>query len=565
MRIDGLFNGQPLNQANVLDILSRLNIGDVIKAKVLEMASGELLLKLFDGTVFKAAVTSEINTRPGELLELSVTGKGDGSITLETGKKNIQSESSKKEIKKLLISMNVEPGPENMKLASEFKAAGVKITPEVFEKAAELIRKYNEFTPEKAVFLAAKDIQPELGRVGTLVRLLEGRLKLGKQLDELQTVISSLEKGALAIGRDVRPTAIMAAPPPAPAQQTPVPNAPVFSEPEAAITVQTASKAAIKAASDVEPGQPSPATSPGSHDIAAVNSKPNAVPPKTEEPILSTAVKSQPKNVNEPVTHTAPVTTSAGAGTAVTAGQPQDKNVLLPVNEEGLPITRPDNEKTGETGIKTLKTETENLEKLKTAFKSMFVNTDSEELKSELEVKKLYSDLAEKLDIIKSTAGYSGLPGADEITARINSLNDGIRLLNQINSSTAYYQIPLNINGFNTTGELYVMKREHSRKRIDPKDVTMFISLDTQNIGRIETVIDIKGKNVGMNLRAEEQGIIDFVRENYKHLYNSLLDKGYRLVDIKYRLIEEETNPVKMDRNIKEELANGRYSVDMRI
>ena len=543
MRIDGLFNGQPLNQANVLDILSRLNIGDVIKAKVLEMTSGELLLKLFDGTVFKAAVTSEIDTRPGELLELSVSGKSDGSITLETVKKNIKSESSQNEIKKLLISMDIAPKPENIELASEFKAAGVKIIPEVFKKAVELINKFSELTPEKAVYLAAKDIKPEEGRIDSLVKLLEGRLKLGKQLDELQTVISTLNDDVSANAAAVKPAGA----------QAPNPATPVDSWPEAAVLTQAATKAASK--------QTLSATPQNNQDMDAVNVKLNIIPPQADEPTIATAAKPQLQAVNEPAADAVPVPVKAAGAIE----QSQEKIVLATGIKDRLEKVKPDTENTKESGLKILKNEAEDLEKLKTSFKSMFVRTDSEELKSELDVKKLYIDLVEKLDMIKSTVRYSGLPGADEITARVNNLNDGIKLLNQINSSSAYYQIPLNISGFNTTGELYVMKREQSRRRIDPRDVTMFISLDTQNIGRIETVIDIKGKNVSMNLRAEEQQIIDFIKENYKYLYNGLVDKGYRLVDIKYRLIEDETNPVNMERNIKKELENGRSSVDIRI
>lgn len=564
MRIDGLFNGQSLNQANVLDILNRLNIGDVIKAKVLEMTSGELMLKLFDGTVFKAAATSDIDTRPGELLELAVSGKSDGSITLEAVKKNIKSESSQNEIKKLLISMDIPPKPVNIELAGEFKAAGVKILPEIFKNAAELISKFSELTPEKAVFLAAKDIKPGEGSIDTLVKLLEGRLKLGKQLDELQNVIIALNDNITAKNITVKTAGA----------QTTVPASPLDTQPQSAVLLQAVSEAASKADSKTLPMKilPTPPSNrqdmdaaniklSNSQDMNAVNIKLNTVPAQPEEPIPATTSRPRMLTAEVPDEDVMPVPARAVG----TAEQPQEKFVPTAGIEDRNEKSKPVTEQSGKSGFKSPENEARGLEKLKDSFKSMFVRTDSEELKSELDVKKLYKDLAEKLDVIKSTASYSGLPGADEITARVNNLNEGMKLLNQINSSTAYYQIPLNISGFNTTGELYVMKREQSRKRINPKDVTMFISLDTQNIGRIETVIDIKGKNVSMNLRAEEKQIIDFIKENCKELYKGLVDKGYRLVDIRYRLIEDAANPVNMEQSIKKGLVDGHYSVDMRI
>lgn len=545
MRIDGLITGQALNQANISDILSRLNIGDVIKAKVLEMTSGELMLKLFDGTVFKAALTSEIDTKPGDLLELTVSGKSDGSITMETVKKNLKSETLQNEIKKLLISMEITPKPENIKLAVEFKAAGVKILPEVFEKAVEMLKKFSELSPEKAVFLAAKGIRPEEGRIDTLVKLLEGRLKLGKQLDDLQSVISSIEEGVTAGNKAEKPFVM-------PAEAV---VAPIGTLNKAAIRPQETSKTALSTEL-----RNLPIAAPAGEDVDVVNLISNIASLKSDGSNTGTDPTPMRKAVNETVSHAAHLTPVVTA-----AAELPEKVNLTDVTDDELKITKPDNEQTKESGLKILKDEAESLDKLKTTFKSMFVNTDSEELKSDLDVKKLYKDIIEKLDIIKSTARYAGFSGADEITARVNNINDGIKLMNQINNNTAYYQIPLNISGYKTTGELYVLKREQTRKRIDPRDVTMFISLDTQNIGRIETVIDIKGKNVSMNLRAEEQQIIEFIKENYKDLYNSLVGKGYRLVDVKYRLIEDETNPVNMERNIKKELDSGRYSLDMRI
>jgi hypothetical protein len=546
MRIEGFFNGQSLNRANALDILGRLDIGDVIKAKVLEMTSGELMLKLFDGTVFKAAAAPDIDARPGELLELAVSGKGDGSITLETVKKNIKSESVQNEIKKLLISMDITPGPENMELAGEFKAAGLRLEPGVFKKAAELISRFGELTPEKAVFLAAKDIAPEEGRIGALVTLLEGRLKLGKQLDGLQTALSASIAAAAEKASAAKPAA--ATPP------NPTPEFAAPSKPEAAELPQASSK--------TPPDRTLTAALPDSQHIDAANARSNLLPKQNSETAPPAPLAgSGPQSVAAASAEAARVP----AGAAGTVEPSADKPLAPAGTEDGLEIERPDTGKARARGLKILEGEAGELEKLKDSFKSLFVRTDSEELKSELEVRKLYKDLTEKLDTIKSAVAYSGLPGADEITGRLNSLNDGLRLLNQINYGTAYYQIPLNISGFNTTGELYVMKRGHPRKRIDPRDATMFISLDTQNIGRIETIIGIKGKNVSMNLRAADQKIIDFIKENSRYLYNGLVEKGYRLVDIKYRLIEDEATPVTMERVIKKELESGRYSVDMRI
>ncbi|NLD51024.1 MAG: hypothetical protein GX660_28110, partial [Clostridiaceae bacterium] len=46
MRINGYLNVEQGNTSSISEILSRLGAGDIVRAKVLEIAAGELMLKL---------------------------------------------------------------------------------------------------------------------------------------------------------------------------------------------------------------------------------------------------------------------------------------------------------------------------------------------------------------------------------------------------------------------------------------------------------------------------------------------------------------------------------------
>lgn len=555
MRIDGLFNVQQLNPANVLDILGRFGIGDVIKAKILEMTTGELMLKLFDGTVFKAATAADIDARPGDVLDLAVTGKGDGSITLETvrnpGRENLQND-----VKKLLISLGIAPEPGNIELAGEFKAAGVKIDPGIFNKASELIRKFSELTPEKAVFLVSRDIKPGEGGMDNLIRLLEGRLKLGKQLDELQKLLSAADTGLLSGEYGEEPTAENSAQ---------IKDASQFVDKNAPRLNRQNAEASAGPRADADT-----AGRPLTGDAVRQSAGQSRPPVNPDLPGKGNLAQSLNRPENEPAPaagETAPQRPARQTGPA--GDPPASMPSAKAAADTAAAAARLEYGRVKGSGVQSdperFKKLVSDLEKAREDFKSLFVRTDSGDLKTDLEVKKIYRDLAEKLDTVRNAVLQSGIPGAEDILARVNSLDDGLKLLSQINSSSAYFQIPLNLSGFNTTGELYVMKRDPRRKKIDPGNVTMFISLDTQNIGRIEAITEIKGRNISLNLRAEDQGIIDFIKENFKLLYNGLAEKGYRLVDVRYRLLEDAINPASMDKVIRKELDGGRVSIDMKI
>ncbi|GAE89972.1 hypothetical protein [Acetivibrio straminisolvens] len=62
MRIEGSENVL-INQAGSLDILSKLDAGDTLRARVVDITANELLLKLFDGTLINAGAMTPVNAK----------------------------------------------------------------------------------------------------------------------------------------------------------------------------------------------------------------------------------------------------------------------------------------------------------------------------------------------------------------------------------------------------------------------------------------------------------------------------------------------------------------------
>lgn len=546
MRINAVIAEQAASMPGLSDILGKLNIGDVVKARVLEITSGELMLKLFDGTVFRAATSSEIDTAPGETLELSLKGRNDGTLIMETVKRDqLKPEKPQNEVFKLLDSFNLKTDTKNLEIAAAIKSAGLPATKELFEKAAGMLDKFKTLTAEKAVFLSTADITPEPKNINTLSRLIEGTLKLGSQLDELHDLLVKFDAGnaddaAVATKSVELPPKTRQAPPESPLLTVPENTASLTNKADKQQTAQTDPTVPGKKAPEVS--LKNVAGQEGSAEIA-----PGA--PKAQD-------KLQNPQADEAV--------FAKAAEKTTFKEIED---LLPVKAEILfdddDLTKPLRNK--DRAFDDIPDTAEALGKLKDSFKSLFIKTDSRELPSELDAKQLYKDLLGKLDHIRTLSHSLGTPAGEDIAGKISTIEDGIRLLNQINTNSTYIQIPLNISGFNTTGELYVLKNDKRKKRIDPGNVVMLIALDTQNIGRIETLVDIKDKNVGINLRAEDKTVMDFIKENFRYLYSSLKDKGYRLIDIKYRLLEEKTNLVNVEKTAKKTLDTGKVSFDLKI
>jgi hypothetical protein len=608
MRVEGLSNLQAAIRANVADLMGRLEPGDVVKAKVLEISSGEALLRLFDGSVLKAAIGEGLQAQAGQTLTLAVASKSEGTLFLETVKDSMQNSPIKQELlKNLLSALNLKPDTLNTELASEFLKAGIKPTSEQFHAASAMLKEAGGLSAEKAVFLASKGIQPDPAKLELLSRLLDGGLKLGNQLDDLQSALENILKASgkaipsNSTGNGFLEAAMSAAAEKSPAgtgmtaqggvtqaaddgtqtqqqrlqQQSQGTASQLNVQADAASRENSGETMAglLKASGNAEgkaaaTAQSATAASTAAQNTAASNSAQNATAASAQTPNLYENDALNAENSPQTASRQQAAVSNNAANASAQAATAADKE--LAAQSGIIRQLAADAEEPGNSGnFGKAGASSDSFSSIKDAIKDVFVRLDTDKSAEGLELGKSHKELGERLELVKSAiqhSGLTGLSGRESIAAATGQIDDSMRLMSQLNSSNVYYyQIPVNLAGRNTTAELFVMKREPGKKKIDPNNSVLFISLDTDHLGRFESLIDVKGKNVTVNFRTEKQEINDFIKENIKYLYSGLSDSGYKLVDTRYALIDSATPPTKLEQVLSKMAEASRAKVDLRI
>lgn len=625
MRIDDQINIPATDRTNVADLLGRLDTGDVIKAKVLDISSGEVVLRLFDGSVLKAATTEGLEAKVGQTLTLAVTSRTGGTLFLETVKESAQSGNISTDILKNILSvLQIKPDAKNLELAAEFMKAGITATAIQFDRAAGLMESFKGLNAEKAVFITSGGLQTDQIKLELLTKLLDGNLKIGQQIIELQTALENAGKVTGKNGPDTALTkAIIEAIETAFASKASSPsNTAIHSSQPSQLSQQAANLNSSAAEgqlsmefSETASEQASTKTDGSGKAVSAAAAKTGPASQQGNTAVLPvTVVRQGAVNTFSESAASEPVNASniSSASTALNAStssnpdgpdslaentnQNADRNGLadikdLQVNNDMVNASRvqysalsADGDKPASrlnnftdilqddsiyTPNRTDSSSTDPFAKLVNAMKELFVNINSDKLASDLDVNKLHNDISNKLNMLKAaiqTSDFTGLPGGEGILSSTALLDDSVKLINQLNNNNIlYYQLPVSLSGRNTTAELYIMKRQQNKKRIDPQNAVLFVSLDTDNLGRVETLLDVNGKNVSISLRTEKQQINDFVKENIKYLYSGLADCGYKLANIKYALIDLATPPMKQEQLLSKMLSANHNKVDMRI
>ena len=204
---------------------------------------------------------------------------------------------------------------------------------------------------------------------------------------------------------------------------------------------------------------------------------------------------------------------------------------------------------------KELKAQADNL-------KGLFVKLDSDDNQL-LNPMKLFKDLQDSVSNIKNLASQLSGFARDSMMNLSGSLDSNMSFLNQLNNYSSYMQLPLSMFNKDTTGELYMLKRGSKSKKLDPSNLTVLISLDSENAGRIDTLLSIDKKDISTNFRLENSDIFPILKENHRELYNSLLSKGYRLVDYTFKLLDEPINIVNFEAEAQKEFIKKPNSIDI--
>ena len=534
MRVDGISTGQ-VNLSGIADILSKLNIGDVIRAQILEITSGEVLLKLFDGTTFTAATLSQVDVKKGDFVDFAVKAKNDNKLFLETVKDK-KPGSGPEDIRNQLAGLDVKPDDLNVEIAKEIKNQGFALEKGLIEKAADSLVKFKTLTTDKAVFLALNKIPPEENQISTLSRVVEGKAKINAELSHILNAIKEIDEPEVLKAVQSRLTV---------PEEVPANTAPVRKEAPAPMT--PAVKALVEEGLDnlSSAGFKLPAGREGlseklSQILGAYRPGPGENTENLETALRNVLMREIPG--------------------AKQADIKSFMEVLINKIKPELPLTASHQMTKDTAEAHKLK------DKIITSLERTFIDISSDNLESHISARKIYGQLLDKLDALREGVQHlSNAAVRNDILGKVDSLESNIRFFNEINTYSSYYQIPLHLQNSNTTGELYILKRDSRKKKINPENVTMLISLDTENMGQVDSLVSLNKKSVSVSMRVESQELFGFLKESYKELYNRLSEKGYKLVDFKYRLMEERTNILNANGVAAKELAKGRGSVDYRI
>lgn len=515
--------------------LESLNTGDVLKGRVQALENGVLLIKLLDGQTFSAAVSDDFSANQGDLITLEIGPSLNDQLTARIL-------SMESQAKSLANNQDVLANT----IEASLESFGVSNAKELVDSVIQLLGSKPELNIEQASFIIANKLDQAPDMNDLLLKISEHEFSLH---DNLQTLKEGLLDTIAGMDREsvanlLTPTIIN--------QEVDDLSSQIralFSNESNNISdsiIQNVKQLLTKTLMDEL-----------SKSDGKVHINKELIEAAIKDAVANASSDDEVNLANDMQKSTA---TQQNKGD-VSLSQKSMFEILKIINKGlGRIHEKSGNIEKSDEGrfLKEIKTV---LEKL---FDNAFIKVE-DGLIEKIDAKEKSQALKEVLQLAQDIIKNSDNTSKEQNLPLLKEIDTAFRFFEQVTTYNSIVHIPIKMNEQHATGELYVMKRKNRGRKIDTNNFTLFLSLTTKNLGVVESFLNTTHKRITIRFRLENQELVKLFDDNYRLLYDRLFEKGFTLVDMKCRIIDEDRANI-VNASIKvEELLGTRTKLDLKI
>ena len=181
-------------------------------------------------------------------------------------------------------------------------------------------------------------------------------------------------------------------------------------------------------------------------------------------------------------------------------------------------------------------------ETLETQLEKLFTKIGARDANAGTHLREAREELFARLAMLEEAISNGSGNTKAEMLNQTHRLMDHVRTLNNI-EQFVYMQMPISLNDQRKSAELYIFKRK-GRRQADPDNVNILMAIDLEYMGRWEALLNIKGKDVSLNMEVRGEAEKKHFSENTVLLHRMLDEEGFKLVGTNIKLFKEETTPL---------------------
>ncbi len=204
-----------------------------------------------------------------------------------------------------------------------------------------------------------------------------------------------------------------------------------------------------------------------------------------------------------------------------------------------------------------------NLEQIAQKALALFEQIDDAD-KLAAHIKRVTNEMPEQLKELKLLVDRTDISNKETLSAKLGQAEKQMSLLSDVKRFDCY-QIPLMNSQQQTTADLYVYRHRNKKNAIDPENIVILLGLDTQYIGRVETLIKADGKSITLEIHLENINVRESLSEELKDLKKAVEATGYKLSNVSVSPLSARTTVLNAEEKLMKEAGGSAGNLDIRI
>lgn len=210
------------------------------------------------------------------------------------------------------------------------------------------------------------------------------------------------------------------------------------------------------------------------------------------------------------------------------------------------------------------KSHQEDLKELSEKMKT-FLKEASDAVKAGgFDIEKVYQQLGKWMKEIESKGNLLTKVEREALEKSTGSLKDALDLQSQLNREDTVLQLPVMMDQQLKNLQIYIMDKKKRGRKIDPNDMSILLSFDTNNMGNINIYAAVNYKKVILRIGVKNQIDQRIFEEKKDHIEEMLKTLGYQLKEMSFR-VEEDYHLFSMVEEEKGLLQSTRNMLDIKI
>lgn len=156
-----------------------------------------------------------------------------------------------------------------------------------------------------------------------------------------------------------------------------------------------------------------------------------------------------------------------------------------------------------------------------------------------------YEEFSKLLRELESKSTFLSTPEKSHLQKSGEKLLDSLELQLHLNREDTLLQLPLMMGDQLKNLQMYIMRDKKGSKKIDPKNMSVLLNFDTNNMGNVNIYVAVNYKNIVMKMGLSNKEDQNLVETYSKELGKYLEDLGYDLKDLSFR-VDEDNNILSM-------------------